>query len=131
MAARIWKAEPEAALTWLQSWAREIAAADETVLAVVLFGSLARGDATAASDADVLILLEDSALTFEERLMFWKPVAPGIRVDVFPYTLSEARRAAVEGWGPVRSAAGEGRVLAARGETWHSLRDSVAKATGG
>lgn len=115
MSVRVWKLDRPAVEGALESWARGLAA-DASVHAVILFGSLARGDATAASDADVLILLADSALVFEDRIARYKPVGLGIPVDVFPYTFAESRRALAEGWGPLRTALDEGTVLFQRAD---------------
>jgi predicted nucleotidyltransferase len=91
----------------LRAYARQLAQ-DPQVLAVVLFGSLARGEATAMSDADVLILLSDSPQPFHERLPEFLRSGVGISLDVLPYTLSEAAQALREGWGVVAVALREG-----------------------
>jgi len=83
-------------------------AEDPLVLAVVLFGSLARGEATAMSDADLLILLRDSPRPFHERAPDFLRSGVGIGLDLFPYTLSEATQALHEGWGVVAIALREG-----------------------
>nr|WP_243149920.1 nucleotidyltransferase domain-containing protein [Thermaerobacter sp. PB12/4term] len=51
---RVWRLDLDAVLTQLRSWATDLLQCNPAVQAVVLFGSLARGDATAHSDADVL-----------------------------------------------------------------------------
>lgn len=107
---RVWKAEPERWRSELSAWARSLSERSE-VLAVVLFGSLAQGRATAMSDADVLIVLRESALPFAERMVVYKPQGLSIGVEVFPYTLEEARQSWREGWGMVRPALQEGVVL--------------------
>lgn len=88
MSVRVWKRDPNAVLSRLQAWAEQLGE-DPEILAVVLFGSLARGEATAASDADVLIVLRDSVEEFGERMVRYKPVGLGVSVEVFPYTLGE------------------------------------------
>lgn len=113
MSARVWKLDRETVLARLADWAGRLGE-DPNILAVVLFGSLARGDATAASDADVLIVLRDSSADFGERLVQLKPVGLGVSVEVFPYTLEEARRALNEGWGVVGVALEEGKTLFGR-----------------
>lgn len=113
MSVRVWRLDRETVLARLEGWSGRLAE-DPNVLAVVLFGSLARGDATAASDADVLILLRDSSASFTERLVQYKPVGLGVSVEVFPYTLEEARRASREGWGVVGVALEEGKMLFGR-----------------
>lgn len=91
----------------LRAYARQLAQ-DPRVLAVVLFGSLARAEATAMSDADLLILLSDSLQPFHERLPDFLRSGVGISLDLFPYTLSEAAQSLREGWGVVAVALREG-----------------------
>ena len=55
----------------------------------VLFGSLSRGDAVPGSDADVLLVLRESALSFRERSAYYIPKNVGIGVDIFAYTRPE------------------------------------------
>lgn len=100
-------------------------AEDPAVLAVVLFGSLARGEATAASDADVLIVLRDSGEEFLERIVRYKPVGLGISVEVFPYTLDEARGALRDGRGVIGVALSEGRVLFPMGHGRETVSELV------
>jgi predicted nucleotidyltransferase len=94
----------------LQRYADNLAE-DPRVLAVVLFGSLARGDATVMSDADVLILLSDASEPFHRRIPAFLRPGIGIAMDLFPYTLAEAHQALLEGWGVVHVAVSEGRWL--------------------
>ena len=124
---RVWKIDKKAVLARLTEWAQRLRSEDPNVLAIVLFGSLARGDATAASDADVLILLEDSSLDFADRFAEYKPVGLGISVEVFPYTIAEARSGLEEGWGVVRPALHEGRMLAGSGDLEQMLKMEVAR----
>lgn len=121
MSVRVWRIDREAILERLARWARDLGQRDENVLAVVLFGSLARGDYTAASDADVLVILRDSPLRFDERIPTFIPSYVGIGVDVFPYTLEEVKRALAEGWGVARVALTEGMVLFQRGKELKEL----------
>jgi hypothetical protein len=87
---QVFRLDEKARLEELKMAARALGQ-DPEVLAVVLFGSLARGEATAMSDADLLVLLEETTLPFPERLVRYRP--QGVRrVEVFPYTLEEARR---------------------------------------
>jgi len=107
----------------LTDWAYSLGS-DPDILCVVLFGSFARGDCTAASDADVLILLRDSPLDFRERIPLYHPEYMGVSVDVFPYTLAEAKRSLEEGWGVVIAALKEGRILYAGEASFQSLLGS-------
>ncbi len=59
---------------------------------VLLFGSLARGDAAPGSDADLLIILRDSDLPFLDRFPRYRPAGVAIDVDVFAYTREELRK---------------------------------------
>ena len=105
-------------------------AEDPRVLAVVLFGSLARGDATAMSDADVLIVLSDFPEPFQARAPAFLRSGIGISMDVFPYTLDEALQSLHEGSGVLPVALREGRWLLDRGAVRSRLK-SVLPAAGG
>ncbi len=118
---RVFRVDAEAVLTRLQEWAHSLGKEDANVLAVVLFGSFARGDYTAASDADILIILRESPLRFDERIPLYRPRRIGVSVDVFPYTLAEARQSLSEGWGVTPVAVAEGRVLYCVCESLHEL----------
>jgi predicted nucleotidyltransferase len=56
---------------------------------VWLFGSLARGDAVPGSDADLLIVLEESTLPFLARSVHYQPDFCGVGVDTLVYTRAE------------------------------------------
>ena len=129
MSVRVWKIDREAILARLVRWARELGEQDENVLAVVLFGSLARGDHTAASDADVLIILRESTLRFDERIPAFMPSDIGVGVDVFPYTLDEIKMALAEGWGVARIALKEGVFLFKRKKELEGLRGRAREET--
>ncbi|BCZ91514.1 nucleotidyltransferase [Thermus thermophilus] len=117
---RVFRFDPKARLEEVAEAARALGERPE-VLAVVLFGSLARGEATAFSDADLLVLLRDTPLPFPERLVRYRP--KGVRrVEVFPYTLSEAVEGLKGGFGVVPAALREGRVLFEREGAWEALR---------
>ncbi len=79
---------------------------------MVLFGSLARGEAVPGSDADLLLILDNCDLPWMERLVRYavSPVA-GVAVEVFPYTRTEVQRMEAEGNWFVRQALREGVVL--------------------
>ena len=124
MSVSVWEIDRRAILTRLKRWAKKLGQ-DENVLAVVLFGSLARGDYTAASDADIVIILRDSPLRFDERIPPLMPSGVGISVDLFPYTLDEARRAIAERWGLVSVALKEGTPLFRREARLEGLQSEV------
>lgn len=121
MSVRVWRIDRKQVLDRLRRWAEGLGH-DDNVLAIVLFGSLARGDHTGASDADLLIILRDSPLRFDERIPSLMPSGIGLGTDVFPYTLEEAKRARKEGWGVVNIALKEGLLLFSSGEDLEELQ---------
>ena len=79
--------------------AHEAAERDPRIVRVVLFGSLATGRATIASDADLMIVLSDHPLRAIERIPEYLELfgRGPLAVDVFPYTEAEVARRTVEG----------------------------------
>lgn len=98
----------EVVLKKLHQVVGEMAASHPEIERVVLFGSLARGDAVPGSDADLLIILGKSDLPFLERIPRYMPSGAGIGVDVFPYTREEFELMLKEGNRLVKSALAEG-----------------------
>ena len=78
---------------------------------VILFGSLSRGEAVPGSDADLLLILQDSNLPFLKRGVRYRPEGVGIGVDVFAYTRSELDAMLSSGNTFVAQALREGIVL--------------------
>ena len=76
---------------------------------VILFGSMARGDAVPGSDVDLLVVLADSDRTFMDRIGIYRPLGIPIGVDVFPYTEKELAKMFEEGNGFIRQALAEGK----------------------
>lgn len=64
----------------------------EEVLAVVCFGSWARGEAGVGSDVDVLVVLRESDQPFLEGIDQYRPETFPVDLDLFPYTLAEIRQ---------------------------------------
>ena len=89
--AKIISLDIENAREKLRKVARNLTEQDENVLSVWLFGSLARGDALPGSDADVLIVLNSSAIPFPERMTRFMDyfAGLGIGIDIFPLTKVE------------------------------------------
>ena len=75
----------------IQKAARRILSTNSNVEKVILFGSLAEDKATAFSDADILIVVKDSAKRFIDRSIDFTPYFQniGIEVDLFVYTRKE------------------------------------------
>ncbi len=90
----------------LDEFTRELSRRQE-VLAVVLFGSLAKGRMGVGSDVDLLVILADSAQPFLDRVTLYRPERFPVDIDVFPYTLAEVR----QGQAMAREALEHGRVL--------------------
>ena len=78
---------------------------------IVLFGSLARGDAVPGSDADLLIVVSHSAEPFLQRTVRYRPAGVGVGVDVVAYTREELAALLEAGNAFVRQALREGMVL--------------------
>ena len=78
----------------LTAAARQLCAQHSNVVAVVLFGSLARGTATPGSDADLLVVLRADARRMLDRIPeFTQPFeSPGLSVQVLPWTEAELQR---------------------------------------
>ena len=121
MQVRVWKIDRGAVLEQVKRWADELLRRVAEVEAVVLFGSMARGDATAHSDVDLLIVLRQSDLPFHERdrSIPYPPVP--VPVELFPYTVAEVETMLREGWGMAGPAARDGLVLAERDGAWKTL----------
>lgn len=79
---------------------------------VVLFGSLARGEAVPGSDADMLLILANCDIQWMERLVRYA-LSPVVRVvgEVFPYARAEVTRMDSEGNWFIRNALREGIVM--------------------
>jgi uncharacterized protein len=106
-----------ASVTWLdRPGARRVAARAAAELArrqpeitgVLLFGSIARGDAVPSSDVDLLIVLRESELPFLDRIPRYTPAIPPLAVDVLPYTEREFRDLCAEGHRLIAAALAEG-----------------------
>ncbi len=85
------------------------------VRSVILFGSLARGDYTGTSDADLLIVVDAATEPFVRRgTAYADPFLP-VPVDLFVYTADEVEQALDAGAGIVTEAFKTGEVLFERG----------------
>ena len=81
---------------------------------VLLFGSLVSGGAVPGSDADLLVVLNDSNRRFLDRIPLYVPAGCPVDVDVFPYTHAELERMQAEGNHFIRRALAEGVEIYAR-----------------
>lgn len=109
--ARITWLDREAARRAVARAVRRLARRRPEIERVLLFGSLARGDAVPGSDADLLLVLDGSDLSFFQRMPRYLPDFCGIGMDVFPYTAAELERMKAGGNAFIRAALAEGRVV--------------------
>jgi predicted nucleotidyltransferase len=111
------------AIAELKERSQELLSRDSRVLAVALFGSLARGQALPSSDADLLIALRshpesrwfDRIPEYDE---FFRETS--LPVEVFPYTLEEMTRLHQRS-NFVRKALQESILLAGDPRIWNSF----------
>ena len=71
--------------------AARIRARHSEVTRVLLFGSVARGDFSAQSDLDLLIVLKSSGLPVADRIGTFLEECAAYPTDVFPLTEDELR----------------------------------------
>jgi uncharacterized protein len=76
-------------LTHLKQAVHRLAKRYPEIEEIWLFGSLARGDAVTGSDADLLIVLRQSPLSFLARSAHYQPDFCGVGVDTLAYTRAE------------------------------------------
>lgn len=80
----------DAVVERLRAYATEELGARPEVLEVVLIGSLARGDWSARSDADLVVIVDSAEGPGWSRSSAYTPHDVGVAVDVFVYTPEEA-----------------------------------------
>ena len=82
------------AIAQLKKSAEKVLSEKSEVISAILFGSMAENRATPGSDADILILLDCSKDRFMDRPRSYQGYFDGIGipVELFCYTMQEARR---------------------------------------
>jgi uncharacterized protein len=109
-----------ASVTWLDREGARVAAAEAArelarrfpeIEGVLLFGSIARGDATPSSDVDLLIVLSTSELPFLDRIGRYTPAIDPLGVEVLPYTRAEFRHLRQTAHPLIEAALAEGQWL--------------------
>lgn len=90
---------------------------------VWLFGSLARGDATPGSDADLMVLVSRSPLPFLERPLRYQLDFCGLGTDILVYTRAEAAQMESEGHPLFRAVYTEGVPLFRRAGVTHMTEE--------
>ena len=76
----------------LNEWAANLVLQHPEVRRIVLFGSIARGDAVPGSDADLLIVVGESNVPFIERPRIYGLRILPVGADTFVYTSAELHR---------------------------------------
>ncbi len=111
------------AIAELVECAGRLLACDDRVLAVGLFGSLARSQALPRSDADLLIVREHPQQRWFDRIPSYADAFAGVSlpVDVFPYTVEELRRMIAGRSGFLRTILREVIPLGGDAEIWSDL----------
>jgi predicted nucleotidyltransferase len=113
---RVFRLDSPALIARLRERARELIERRPDVVAVWLFGSLARGQAHPGSDADLFVIVRGDGGPFLER---GAGVArafegSGVGCDVIVYTEPDVQAAQTRGDAFVRTVFDEGLLLAAR-----------------
>ena len=78
---------------------------------VVLFGSMARGDAVPGSDVDLLMVLSESRFPFLDRSVEYRPSGIPVGVDVSAYTEDEIEKMTRDGHMLLEQALSEGMTV--------------------
>jgi predicted nucleotidyltransferase len=81
----------------LQGWAQEVEANCPNVVRIGYFGSYARGDWGVGSDLDLVIVVRESARSFETRAVDFAAEALPVPVDMLVYTEEEWQTLSVPG----------------------------------
>ncbi len=83
----------------LRKRARKLKEENPQVEQILLFGSIAKKNATPGSDADILVILKNDQKRFIDRLPDFLEYFSnmGIGVDIFPYTKKEVNSMIAEG----------------------------------
>jgi len=80
----------------LIAWAKDAAVQQPEVLGVGYFGSYARGDWGVGSDLDVILIVEETEVSFERRSVRYDLTELPVAADVLVYTLQEWQKLAQE-----------------------------------
>ena len=120
---RFFKLDYEKVLEELREYARR--AVDRGARTVILIGSLARGDYTAFSDADIVIVSDNVPERSLDRITDF--IDPTLSVDVEPrvYTSRELLKMAEEGRKIVREILEYGKLLAGDESVVEAVREAL------
>jgi len=105
-----------AAVAALRTGAARLVAADANVVRVCLFGSLAAGKATPASDADVRVVVKEARGRWADRgdayRGYFRAADVGVWVELFVYAEDELARMAAGGNDFIKTILAEAVVVA-------------------
>ena len=110
---RVFSLDSESAISRLRAAIQKLRIAHPEITDVRLVGSLARGEASPGSDADLLVLLDHSELPFNDRIgpLLRDLDSVGMGVEILPFTREEFERRLADGDPFVRRLAAEARPL--------------------
>ena len=116
LTARVSFLDGDAAVGKIRGLAQGLLIRHPEVTAVILFGSLARGDYAPGSDADLLLFLDSDKRRLIDRIPDYlrEFLDAPVPVEVFPYTKDEVDRMRASGNHFIERALREGVTLAER-----------------
>lgn len=76
----------------IQEWTKTNVSENSAVMAIGYFGSYARDKAGVGSDLDVVMILSESNIPFNQRAIDWDFQSIPVPVEVLVYTLAEWQR---------------------------------------
>jgi len=121
---RFFKLAHEEVIRSLRRYAEEAVA--KGAKAVILIGSLARGDYTAFSDADVIIISDDVPANPVERTVGFMDSTLPVEVEPRVYTAGEFLKMAEDGRRIVKEAVACGKLLAGSGDVIERASELLA-----
>ncbi len=95
---------------------------------MLLFGSVARGDAVPGSDIDLLLVLRETDVPFLERSGRYVAAAAGLSVEVLAYSAAELADMLAARNPLIRAALAEGQWLVRPHRAWLSAGGTAASA---
>ncbi|MEW6504658.1 MAG: nucleotidyltransferase domain-containing protein [Chloroflexota bacterium] len=76
-------------LTAVRAWAEALASRYPSILKIGCFGSYARGDWGVGSDVDLLVVVAQTDMPFEQRALLFDATGLPVPADVMVYTVDE------------------------------------------
>ncbi len=76
-------------LTAVRAWAEALASRHSSILKIGCFGSYTRGDWGVGSDVDLLVVVAQTDMPFEQRALLFDATGLPVPADVMVYTVDE------------------------------------------